>query len=138
MFELSDAYLDLDAIEQGRWLALGADFPGVEIFARGLSAPGAKRLRMKLEREAPRADRVAGGALSEDARDRIIKDVIARECVTDWRGLASGGKPVPFSVETLAGIMAEPRARKIASAIVMAIVDLEQTTVAAEAEVTGN
>jgi hypothetical protein len=138
MFEIERAYLDIEAIEAGRWLPLGADFPGVEILASGLTAPAAKRLRETLERKAPRADRLGNGQLSEDARDRILKTVIAQKCVHDWRGLASGGKPLAFSVETLEGIMREPRARRIAAAIVNAIVDLENTTLADEAEIEGN
>lgn len=138
MFNLEDAYLDTDAIEEGRWLSLGADFPGVQVHARGLSAAPAKKLRAHLRRTAPRTDRLANGQLSEEAEDRILKAVIARECITDWRGLASGGKALPFSRETAEGIMNEPRARTIAAAMVNAIVDLEQTRAAAVEDVSGN
>jgi hypothetical protein len=138
MFELESAYLDVAAIEEGRWQELGADFPGVAILARGLTAPGAKKLRSHLRRVAPKSDRLSNGQLSDEAEDRILKVTIARECVLDWRGLASAGKPLAFSKETLEGIMNEPRARKIAAAIVNAIIDLEQTTVAAEDDIVGN
>jgi len=138
MFEIETAYLDIDAIEAGKWMPLGADFPGVEIMARGLTSPGAKRMRQALRRTAPKSDRQANNLLTDDAEDRILRAVIARECVLDWRGLASGGKPLPFSKETLEGLMNEPRARKIAAAFVNAIIDLEQSTIATEAEVEGN
>ena len=138
MFEITDAYLDIDAINDGKWMALGTEFSGVEVLARGLSSPGAKKLRQHLRRTAPKSDRLSNGQLSEDAEDNILKIVVARECVSDWKGLSSGGKPLPFSTETLEGIMNEPRARRIAAAIVNAIVDLEQTTIAAEETVSGN
>ena len=138
MFNLESAYLDVAAIEEGRWLPLGADFPGVEIYARGLSSAPAKALSMKLKREAPKKDRILGGQLTEEAEERIRKTVISERCVTDWRGLASGGKPLEFSKAALMSILDEPRARKIAVAIIGAIIDLEQTTEKAEAEVAGN
>ena len=138
MFEIESAYLDVDAIEEGRWVPLGADFPGVEVFARGLSSAGAKAFDMKLRREAKSKDRLSNGLLTEDAQSRIFKEVIAEKCVTDWRGLSSGGKPLPFSKDTLLGLLSEPRARKIAVAIIGAITVLEQTTKASEAEVVGN
>lgn len=138
MFEIESAYLDVEAIEGGRWLPLGADFPGVEIYARGLSSAPAKALSMKLRREAGKKDRMMGGSLTDEAEERIRKAVIVEKCVTDWRGFSSGGKPLKFSKETLAGFMDEPRARKIAVAIVSAIIDLEQTTAAAAEEIEGN
>jgi hypothetical protein len=138
MFELESAYLDIDAIEQGKWLPLGADFKGVEIFARGLSSAAAKAMQTKLQREAPKEDRTLGGMLTADAEDRIRKAVIVEKCVTDWRGLSSKGKELPFSKQALASILEEPRARKIAVAIVGAIIDLENTMAKQEAEVVGN
>jgi hypothetical protein len=138
MFELESAYLDVAAIEEGRWQELGADFPGVAILARGLTAPGAKAMEMKLMREAPKKDRIFNGQLTEEALNRIRKKVVIEKCILDWRGLSSGGKPLPFSKETLEGIMNEPRARKIAAAMVQAILDLEQTIVAAEDDIVGN
>lgn len=138
MFEIESAYLDVDAIEGGRWLPLGADFPGVEIYARGLSSAPAKAMAMKLRREAGKKDRMMGGALTDEAEERIRKAVIVEKCVTDWRGFSSGGKPLPFSKETLSGIMEEPRARKIAVAIISALIDLETTTAKAAEEIEGN
>lgn len=138
MFEIESAYLDVNAIEEGRWVPLGADFPGVEVFARGLSSAGAKAFDMKLRREAKSKDRLSNGLLTEDAHNRIFKEVLVEKCVTDWRGFSSGGKPLPFAKETLLGFLTEPRARAIGKAIVNAITVLEQTTKASEAEVVGN
>ena len=138
LFDLESAFLDIDAIDKGKWMPLGAEFPNVEILARGLSSPDAKKLRQHLERTATREDRMANGQLTDDARDNILRLVVARKCVLDWRGVVMGGKVMPFSVVTLEGLMQEPRARRIAAAFVNAIVDLEQTTIAGEAAVTGN
>ena len=138
LFDLESAYLDIDTIEAGRWLPLGAEFPGVEILARGLTSPDAKKLRAHLQRTANKDDRLSNGMLTAEADDRILRIVIARKCLMDWQGLGSGGKPVPFTAATAESLMTEPRARRIAAAIVNAIVDLENTTVAAGAAVTGN
>ena len=138
MFELESAYLDIDAIEEGRWMALGADFPEVEIFAKGLSSAGAKALDMKLRREAMGNDRLSNGQLTEDAQNRVFKTVIVERCIMDWRGFSSKRRALPFSKAALTAIFEEPRARKVAVAIIGAITALEQTTKAAEAEVVGN
>lgn len=138
LFDLESAFLDIEAIHGGKWISLGADFPGVEILARGLSCPEAKKLRQHLERTAPKEDRLSNGQITQEAAARIVAIVVARKCVLDWRGLAMGGKPLPFSVETLESIMKEPRADRVAAAFVNAIGYLEQTTVRAEAAVSGN
>ena len=57
LFELEDAFVDIDAIEEGRWVPLGADFPGVEIFTVGLSSKGATKFKEMLERTTPRKNR---------------------------------------------------------------------------------
>jgi hypothetical protein len=138
MFEIEKAYIDINAIEEGRWVPLGAEFPEVEVFTRGMTCAPARRMRDKLRREAPRSERMRNGLLSPEAEDRILKEVIGQVCITDWRGLASGGKPLPFSRETLASILTEPRARALAAAFVGAVIDLETRTGEAQEEVAGN
>lgn len=129
LFDIDSVMLDVDAIEQGRWVALGADFPGVEIDVRGLSSTMAKNHRQMLERRATRADMLSNGRLSTEAQDRILKETVIEHCVKNWRGLASGGKPLAFSKETLRSFLFEEKARKIANAIINAITDLETKTV---------
>lgn len=138
LFDLESAYLDIDAIEAGQWVPLGSEFPGLEVFTKGLTASAPKKLREQLERTAPKSDRLSNGQLSENARDNILKTVIARRCISDWRGFAVKGKVLPFSIETLESLLKEPRARRIAAAIVGAILDLEQKTVEASDTVSGN
>ena len=138
MFELKSAYLDLEAIDEGKWMPVGSEYEGFEIYARGLTSPDAEKLRNHLRRTAPKSDRESNGKISEEAEDNILRTVVARECVKDWRGIYDDGKPVPFTPETLEGLMKLRDARKIASAIVNTIVALENTTVAAEETVSGN
>lgn len=138
LFNIEEAFLDVELIAEGKWLPLGTDFPNAEILARGLSSPGAKKLRAHLERTAPKQDRLSSGQLTQEARDRIIRITVARECIMDWRGIGSGGKPLPFKVETAESLLTEPRAIRIATAFVNAIVDLENTTSANAQAVLGN
>lgn len=138
MFNVEDSFVDIQAIEQGRWVELGADFPGVEIEVVGLTSKAAKRYHEQMERTAPRADRLANGQLTPDAKDRILRTVVTQKCVRDWKGLASGGKLLPFSVEKLSYFMNEPQARRLAAAIINAIVDLEGRKLEAQEEVKGN
>lgn len=125
LFDLEDAFVDITAIEEGRWVPLGADFPGVEIFTVGLTSKGAKKYQEMRERTAPRQDRHSNGQLTEDTKDAIIRDTVEAKCITDWRGLGSGGEPLPFTKEKLHYLLSEPKARALASAMVNAIVDLE-------------
>lgn len=125
LFDLEDAFVDITAIEEGRWVPLGADFPGVEIFTVGLTSKGAKKYQEMRERTAPRQDRHSNGQLTETTKDAIIRDTVSAKCITDWRGLGSGGEPLPFSKEKLNYILSEPKARSLAMAMINAIVDLE-------------
>lgn len=138
MFNIEDAYLDIKAIEEGRWVPLGHDFPGVEVHVRGLSSPDAKALQMKLTREAPRAQRLSNGVLSDEAQEGILKKVIEEKCVLGWKGFAAGGKELPYNKKTLHSFLHEPKARKIGVAIISAITALELTTEKAAQEIEGN
>lgn len=136
-FDIESAYLDVDAIDAGRWIPLGADFPGVEIHACGLSSEGAKALFERLSREAPREERHANGILTDDASSRIIRKVILEKCLKDWRGFVSGGKAVPYAKNTAEGLMSERRARLIANAIVNAIMAIDGTRITVDVEGAG-
>lgn len=133
-FDLDSAYLDVDVIDAGRWIPLGADFPGVEIHACGLSSEGAKELFDRLSREAPREDRHVNGILTDEASSRIIRKVILEKCLKDWRGFASGGKPVPYAKKTAEGLLTERKARLIANAFVNAIMAIDGTRVTIDVE----
>lgn len=128
-FDLESAYLDVDAIDAGRWVPLGADFPGVEINACGLSSEAAQELFDRLRREAPREDRLANGLLSDAANERIIRKVILEVCLKDWRGFTSNGKPVPYAKNTAEGLLTDRKARLIANAIVGAIMVIDGTRI---------
>src|SRR5690606_26656199 len=118
MFDIEDAYVDVETIEKGKWIALGADFPGVEIQARGMSSKEAKVYLDRLRREVPRTERLADGSISEEANERIITKVIVEKCLFNWRGFGAGGKELAYSKATAEGFMTEPKARKIGQAIV--------------------
>ena len=138
MFDIESAFVDVAAIEAGKWIELGADFPGAEIRAKGMSSTEAKTYYDKLRREAPRTDRLANGQLSDTAQERILRDVILEKCLLDWRGFASGGKPLPFSRQTAEMFLTEPKARKLGTAIVNAIVAIDDTRAARDEEIAGN
>lgn len=138
MFDVESAFVDVEVIEQGKWIALGADFPGVEIRAKGLSSTDAKTLYDKLRREAPRTDKLANGQLSEAAQERILREVVLEKCLLDWRGFASGGKELPFNKKTAEGFMTEPKARRIGMAIVTAILAIDETRAAKAEEIAKN
>lgn len=141
-FDLEASYLDIEKINEGTWVSLGAEFKTLEVYVRGITSPGAKAMMMRLEREAPKKKRLRGGALTQKAYAEIVKQVVQEECILDWRGMYAGkGKSrreIPFSKKTLDGIMTEPRTDHIAGAMVDAVMDLQKTTIAAEETVSGN
>lgn len=124
-FNIEDVYVDVAAIEEGRWVPLGAEFPGVEIEICGLSSKAAKRLQQQLERTAPRAKRLTNGQLTPEAMDEILTEVMVEKCVRDWRGIAQKGEVLPFSKETLKRFLSEPKLRRFKIAVINAITDLE-------------
>lgn len=138
LFELEDAFVDIEAIEEGRWVPLGADFPGVEIFTVGLSSKAATKFKEMLERTTPRKNRHSNGQLTEETREVILKQVVSTKCITNWRGVGSGGQPLPFTKEKLEYLLAEPKARRLAAAMINAITDLEVRKAATEEEVVKN
>lgn len=136
MFDIETAFVDVDTIDKGTWIELGAEFPGVEIHARGFSSKDAKALYDRLRRECPRKDRMANGQVSEEANDRMMKRVIIEKCLIDWRGFSSGGKPLAYSKDTARSLLDEPKARRIAVAIIQAVgaIDDTRATVDEDAE----
>lgn len=125
LFNLEDAFVDIAAIEEGRWVSLGADFPGVEIFTIGLSSKRARKYQEILERAAPREQRHSNGQLTDETRENILKQVLSNKCITDWRGIGDQGAPLPFTKEKLQYLLAEPKARRLAAGMINAITDLE-------------
>lgn len=138
LFDLEDAYLDIDAIEDGRWIPIGAEFPGVEVLATGLSVKATEKYHEMLERNAPRKERLANGTLTSDSRNKILRQVVRDKCIHDWRGIGFQGKALPFTKAQLGEILEDPKARRLAAAFINAITDLEQTKLRREDAVAKN
>jgi hypothetical protein len=138
VFDLASTFLDIEVIHGGKWIAVGAEYPGVEIFARGFSTPEAEKLLAHLQRSATRKDRLANGNLTGKAQFRIHVAVLSRVCVTDWRGVVIRGQTIPFSPKTLESLILEPQAEPFAQAIINAVSELQQTRAQSEASVVGN
>ena len=138
LFNVEEIFVDIEAIEEGRWVALGADFPGVEVLVRGLSSKPAKAYHEMMERTYPRNERLANGQLTANAREVILKNTIENHCILDWRGIGSGGKELPFSKAQLRSFLFEPKARRLAAAFITAITDLELRKTEAQEEVVKN
>lgn len=136
--DINKLLVDINAIESGKWIALGADFPGVEVKVTGLSAKPAEVMRAKLERQAPREERLRNGSLTDEAQDRIIRKVIIEKCLHDWRGFTRDGKPLEYDREMAELFLFKKEGRVIGKAIVDAIVSLEDTRIEREDDIVGN
>ena len=137
-FNIEDIYVDVAAIEEGRWVPLGAEFPGVEILARGLSSKPAQKYQEMLERTTPRNKRLTNGRLTAEATDEILTKTLVEKCVFDWRGIAQDGAVLPFSKEKLQEFMTQPRLRRFKIGVINAITDLETKKTEAEEALTKN
>lgn len=136
--DINKLLVDVSAIEGGKWIPLGADFPKIEVNVCGLSSKSAKVYRDSLERKAPREDRLRDGSLTSDAQDLIIRKVILAHCLKDWKGFTQDGKPVPYNRETAELFMLKPEGRVVGKAIVEAIIALEDTRLESEEAMLGN
>lgn len=138
LFDLEDAFIDITAIEEGQWIPVGAEFPGVEVLATGLSVKATEKYHEMLERNAPRKERMANGQLTSESRNKILRQVVKDKCIHDWRGLGYQGKQLPFSKDQLGMILEEPKARRLAAAFINAITELEQTKLRKEDAIAKN
>lgn len=132
LFNMEDICVDVAAIEEGRWVPLGAEFPGVEIEVRGLSSKPARKLQQQLERAAPRTKRLTNGQLTPEATDEILTTVLVEKCVRDWKGIGEHGKLIEFDKDKLKMFLSVPKYRRFKAAVINAITDLETRKEAAE------
>lgn len=136
-FNIEDAFLDVEAINKGRWVPLGANLPGAEVQVTGISSTEAKAYMERLRREVPRAQRISG-KISDAAEEKVFKKTILDKCLHDWRGLSSAGEPLAFSKEMAETFLNDPKARLIGQAIVEAVLDLDNTKISEDEEAAGN
>lgn len=110
--ELSSIRQNIKAIEAGAWVK---DIPGlgdIALKVRGFSNADYARRSSEL---------VAGLAPHEkrdpDMQVKLARQLLLETVLIDWRGLADGGKPVPYSREQAEKLLTEPEYRDFADGV---------------------
>lgn len=84
----------LNAIDNGVWVDDLPGASGVAVLVRGWQSEPAREAR-KQKQQAAR-EKNNGKPLSEDAYERISREVLAEVVLKGWRGLTSDGEPVEY------------------------------------------
>lgn len=90
----------LKAIDEGTWVPAGDDAPGVEFLVTGFTSPAAQALVKK--KTVAWVMKNPNKALTTEDRAIINREVAAEEVLRGWRGLAAGGKEIPYTKELAA------------------------------------
>lgn len=99
--------MDIDALKEdhekhadGEWIGDIPGLDGVRLRVRPLSHP-------RVVRQSGRAFRNASGGkpLTDEAEDKLDREIIAKHVLTGWEGLTQKGKPLKFSPEKALELM---------------------------------
>lgn len=98
--EINDLILSDDAIniiDNGTWIGDFDEAPGVELLVTGLQSEAAQKLQRSKQASLRAKNR--GKVISDEQLARVTKEVLIEVVLKDWRGLKSGGEPIPYSQE---------------------------------------
>ena len=84
----------LAVIDQGTWVDMSDEAPGLELLVCGLRSESARKAIKDKQVIARKKNR--GKELTEDQNTSIMKEVLCEVVLKDWRGLKSGGKDLAY------------------------------------------
>ncbi|WP_201159426.1 hypothetical protein [Rhodoplanes elegans] len=113
--DLSQIKTNSALIEQGEWIGDLPELGDVAFRVRGLGNADYRALQHKLINEIPARLRRKG--LGADDQDRIQTECLIETVLTDWRGLTSGGAPLPYSREKARELLTDPDFRRLRDAV---------------------
>lgn len=116
--KLSEIIVDLESIEQGRWIDDIPEMPDLRLKLRGIDNSDWRRIRSKMVDAIPRQWR---GERRAEELDRIISVLLADTVIQDWEGITDNdGKPILYSREWARRFCLEPQFRKLRDNIFIA------------------
>lgn len=84
----------LAVIDNGEWVNLEDDAPGVELLVVGLQSEAARRATR--EKQLIMRKKQRNRELNDDQHSQIMKEVLCEVVLKGWRGLKSNGEDVPY------------------------------------------
>ncbi len=105
MVEFANVLIDTKRTAEGKWVRW---IDGVELKIASLRQKpylDERRALLKPHVRAVRDEKIDGDELVI-----VFAPAIARHVLKDWKGLEEGGKPLPYSVEKAAELLAHPAA----------------------------
>lgn len=85
----------LAVIDQGTWVDVSDEAPGVELLVVGLRSEQARKELRNRQTVVRKKNR--GRELSDTQHSDIMKEVLVDVVLRDWRGLKSDGEPIKYS-----------------------------------------
>lgn len=85
----------LAVIDQGTWVDVSDEAPGVELLVVGLRSEQARKELRSRQTVVRKKNR--GRELSDTQHSDIMKEVLVDVVLKDWRGLKSDGEPIKYS-----------------------------------------
>lgn len=85
----------LAVIDQGTWVDVSDEAPGVELLVVGLRSEQARKELRNRQTVVRKKNR--GKELSDTQHSDIMKEVLVDVVLKDWRGLKSDGEPIKYS-----------------------------------------
>jgi hypothetical protein len=101
--ELNNILLDAKTSVEGVWLSYEADF---EVCVASSHTKEYDAAQTKII--APFIPAIREGVMPDGLEDELEMKLLASYCVRDWRGLTSGGVPVPYSAEKCIELFKHP------------------------------
>lgn len=128
--KLSTIAVNAAAEEAGRWMN-SPGLPGVSFKVRGIGNSSYRALQAKLRAEIPRAELLRG--ISDENADRMQVTLLVETILLDWKGIEDDdGKPLKFTKEKAAKLLADPNLRVLREAVVSASALVGEDALAAQ------
>src|SRR5690625_4483828 len=95
--DINDILVSDDAlavIDQGTWVDMSDEAPGLELKVCGLRSESARKAIKDKQTVIRKKNR--GKELTEDQNASVMKEVLHEVVLKDWRGLKSDGEPLDY------------------------------------------
>jgi len=136
--DIQSLKVDSGKVAEGTWVTGLPGAGDLRLRVRGWNSPKAVALRSRLEREAPKSDRIRGGGMKPTASTRIGSQVLAEVVLLDWDGMTNGGEPMPYDADLARQWLMDPDFRQFADLVYTAATWVDQGQAEAEEEIAGN
>lgn len=115
----------LSVIDNGTWVDMGDEAPGVKFLVVGLKSKEAEEAIQFKQEKVRKANR--GKPLTTAQHSDITKEVLHEVVLKDWRGLKDGGEPLPYSKDLAKRWIGSRAGEKLAMLVLSAANRLDES-----------